>query len=65
MFELEINHLMTAQQPSDLHCVPLRRYFTHEAAMDCLHLISGSKLDERTIRADWDTGFEEGRQFGR
>eukprot|EP01122_Echinamoeba_exundans_P011499 TRINITY_DN4587_c0_g1_i1.p1 TRINITY_DN4587_c0_g1~~TRINITY_DN4587_c0_g1_i1.p1 ORF type:complete len:306 (+),score=22.60 TRINITY_DN4587_c0_g1_i1:2-919(+) len=40
-------------------------YFTHEAAMDCVNLISGTTLDERTIRADWDTGFEEGRQFGR
>jgi len=27
--------------------------------------ISGTKLDDRTIRADWDTGFVEGRQYGR
>ena len=27
--------------------------------------ISGTKLDDRIIRTDWDPGFEEGRQYGR
>lgn len=30
-----------------------------------MNSISGTKLDERIIRADWDTGFIEGRQYGR
>jgi nuclear cap-binding protein subunit 2 len=40
-------------------------YYTHEAAADCVNYVSGTKLDERVIRADWDTGFVEGRQYGR
>jgi hypothetical protein len=43
----------------------VRRYYTHEAASDCVNYISGLKLDDRPIRADWDTGFEEGRQVCR
>lgn len=31
-------------------------------SIDC---ISGTKLEERVIRVDWDIGFKEGRQFGR
>lgn len=31
-------------------------------AVDCL---SGTKLEERVIRVDWDIGFKEGRQYGR
>lgn len=27
--------------------------------------ISGTKLDDRIIRTDWDPGFVEGRQYGR
>ena len=41
------------------------RYYTHEAAGDCVNYVSGTNLDGRVIRADWDSGFEEGRQFGR
>eukprot|EP00743_Colponemidia_sp_Colp-15_P004094 GILK01004418.1.p1 GENE.GILK01004418.1~~GILK01004418.1.p1 ORF type:complete len:213 (+),score=10.51 GILK01004418.1:50-688(+) len=40
-------------------------YYTHEDAADAVHLISGLRLDDRPIRADWDIGFIEGRQFGR
>lgn len=27
--------------------------------------ISGTRLDDRIIRGDWDAGFVEGRQYGR
>ncbi|BFZ53518.1 nuclear cap binding complex subunit [Savitreella phatthalungensis] len=40
-------------------------YYTHEAALECLLFISGTKLDERVIRCDLDVGFKEGRQWGR
>ena len=41
------------------------RYYTHEDAERCVRYISGTKLDDRIIRTDWDTGFVEGRQYGR
>jgi len=40
-------------------------YYSHEAAVTCKKHVSGTKLDDRVIRADLDPGFEEGRQFGR
>jgi len=40
-------------------------YYTHEEASDCIKYINGTKLDDRVIRADWDIGFREGRQYGR
>jgi RNA recognition motif-containing protein len=40
-------------------------YYTHEDAVDCIKYISGTKLDDRIIRADLDWAFEEGRQYGR
>jgi nuclear cap-binding protein subunit 2 len=39
-------------------------YYTHQDALDCLKYVGGTKLDERIIRTDLDTGFEEGRQYG-
>ena len=30
-----------------------------------MRYVSGTKLDDRIVRTDWDPGFEEGRQFGR
>ena len=39
-------------------------YYTHDEAMNCILYISGTMLDERIIRADWDAGFQEGRQYG-
>lgn len=42
-----------------------KRYYQHEAAARAISYISGTKLDNRIIRADWDVGFVEGRQFGR
>ncbi|KAK5170641.1 nuclear cap binding complex subunit [Saxophila tyrrhenica] len=40
-------------------------YYTPQEARDALSYISGTKLDERIIRADIDEGFTEGRQYGR
>lgn len=41
------------------------RYYTHNEAVDCMRLISGTKLDERVIRCDLDPGYKDGRQYGR
>jgi len=40
-------------------------YYTHEDASDCVKYITGTRLDDRTIRCDWDVGFKDGRQYGR
>ena len=36
-----------------------------DEAANAINYISGTKLDDRIIRLDWDIGFHEGRQFGR
>lgn len=43
----------------------LDRYFSHDDALSSLRYISGTKLDERIIRADIDPGYQENRQYGR
>jgi RNA recognition motif len=40
-------------------------YYSRQDAQNCLYFLNGTKLDDRVIRADWDYGFIEGRQFGR
>ncbi|MBW0503633.1 hypothetical protein O181_043348 [Austropuccinia psidii MF-1] len=40
-------------------------YYRPEDALSCLRYISGTKLDERIIRADLDPGYQDGRQYGR
>ncbi|GAQ87496.1 RNA recognition motif domain containing protein [Klebsormidium nitens] len=40
-------------------------YYTRLDAEDCVKYISGTILDDRPIRVDFDWGFKEGRQFGR
>ncbi|XP_072897458.1 nuclear cap-binding protein subunit 2 isoform X3 [Hemitrygon akajei] len=40
-------------------------YYTRADAEHCMRFINGTRLDDRIIRTDWDTGFREGRQFGR
>lgn len=41
-------------------------YFTRRDAETAMSSINGCKaLDSRIIRCDWDSGFTEGRQFGR
>uniref|UniRef100_M8CPG2 Nuclear cap-binding protein subunit 2 n=1 Tax=Aegilops tauschii TaxID=37682 RepID=M8CPG2_AEGTA len=43
----------------------LERYYSREDAEDAVKYISGTMLDDRPIRVDFDWGFEEGRQWGR
>lgn len=40
-------------------------YFTRDAALVADRLLSNSKLDGRVIRVSLDSGFVEGRQYGR
>ncbi|KAK8923919.1 Nuclear cap-binding protein subunit 2 [Platanthera zijinensis] len=40
-------------------------YYSREDAEDAVKYISGTILDDRPIRVDFDWGFEEGRQWGR
>lgn len=40
-------------------------YANRESARNAMRYINGTKLDDRQIRTDWDTGFEESRQYGR
>ncbi|GAA95101.1 uncharacterized protein L969DRAFT_64917 [Mixia osmundae IAM 14324] len=40
-------------------------YYTNQDARAAMRYISGTKLDDRVIRADLDPGFIAGRQYGR
>ncbi|XP_077168930.1 nuclear cap-binding protein subunit 2 [Paroedura picta] len=40
-------------------------YYTRTEAEHSMRFINGTRLDDRVIRTDWDTGFKEGRQYGR
>ncbi|XP_013401273.1 nuclear cap-binding protein subunit 2 [Lingula anatina] len=40
-------------------------YYTREDAEMCVRYVNGTRLDDRIVRADWDAGFREGRQYGR
>ncbi|KAG0489089.1 hypothetical protein HPP92_007900 [Vanilla planifolia] len=40
-------------------------YYSRDDAEDAVKYISGTILDDRPIRVDFDWGFEEGRQWGR
>lgn len=40
-------------------------YYTREDTEDCVKYVNGTMVDDRPIRADFDWGFVEGRQFGR
>ncbi|KAF3338576.1 nuclear cap-binding protein subunit 2-like protein [Carex littledalei] len=40
-------------------------FYSREDAEDAVKYISGTMLDDRPIRVDFDWGFEEGRQWGR
>ena len=40
-------------------------YVTREAAEIAFETLDNTILDGRSIRVDWDVGFEEGRQYGR
>ena len=41
------------------------RYYTREDAENAMRYITGTRLDDRIVRCDWDVGFKEGRQYGR
>jgi hypothetical protein len=41
------------------------RYYAREDAEACFKWVNGTRLDDRTIRVDWDIGFKENRQYGR
>ncbi|XP_073314926.1 uncharacterized protein [Primulina huaijiensis] len=40
-------------------------YYSRDDTEDCVKYISGTILDDRPIRVDFDWGFQEGRQWGR
>jgi nuclear cap-binding protein subunit 2 len=40
-------------------------YYAREDAEACFKWVNGTRLDDRTIRVDWDIGFKENRQYGR
>uniref|UniRef100_A0A8C5ME51 Nuclear cap-binding protein subunit 2 n=1 Tax=Leptobrachium leishanense TaxID=445787 RepID=A0A8C5ME51_9ANUR len=40
-------------------------YYTRGEAEHAMRFINSTRLDDRVIRTDWDTGFKEGRQYGR
>ncbi|KAH7296301.1 hypothetical protein KP509_26G018400 [Ceratopteris richardii] len=40
-------------------------YYTREDTEDAVKYVSGTMLDERPIRVDFDWGFQDGRQWGR
>lgn len=41
------------------------RYYSREDTEDACKYISGTILDDRPIRVDFDWGFQDGRQWGR
>jgi nuclear cap-binding protein subunit 2 len=40
-------------------------FHSRDDALNAMRYVNGTRLDDRIIRTDWDTGFIEGRQFGR
>ncbi|XP_055341219.1 uncharacterized protein LOC129590177 [Paramacrobiotus metropolitanus] len=40
-------------------------FYSRDDAEDAMRFVSGTRLDERIVRCDWDAGFVEGRQYGR
>lgn len=40
-------------------------YYLREDAEACFKWVNGTRLDDRTIRLDWDISFREARQYGR
>lgn len=58
-------HTAPATHRADPARPPRSRFFHHDQALSSLRYISGTKLDERIVRADLDPGFLDGRQYGR
>ena len=40
-------------------------YFNHTDAARAVNCLNATQLENKIIRADWDIGFKEGRQYGR
>uniref|UniRef100_A0AC34GY33 Nuclear cap-binding protein subunit 2 n=1 Tax=Panagrolaimus sp. ES5 TaxID=591445 RepID=A0AC34GY33_9BILA len=40
-------------------------YYNRDDGENAIRYINATRLDDRTIRTDWDAGFVEGRQYGR
>ena len=40
-------------------------YYTRQDAEDAVKYISGTIMDDRPVRVDFDWGFKDGRQYGR
>ncbi|CAG2107335.1 unnamed protein product, partial [Medioppia subpectinata] len=40
-------------------------YLSREDGLNAMRYVNGTRLDDRIVRTDWDTGFIEGRQYGR
>lgn len=45
--------------------VIVTRYYSRDDTEDACKYISGTILDDRPIRVDFDWGFQDGRQWGR
>jgi nuclear cap-binding protein subunit 2 len=61
--------ILSPSEPDPLSRTPCGfcfvEYYSHAEALACMRYINGTKLDERIIRCDLDTGYKDGRQFGR
>ena len=40
-------------------------FYSHEDSAKAISILNTTSLDDRILRADWDAGIEDGRQFGR
>jgi nuclear cap-binding protein subunit 2 len=40
-------------------------FYSHEDAGQAISILNTTSLDDRILRADWDAGIADGRQFGR
>lgn len=40
-------------------------YYSRIESEFAMRYVNGTRLDDRTVRVDWDAGFIEGRQYGR
>jgi len=47
------------------HSTFLKQFTRTQPACEPCRYINGMTLDDRPVRADFDWGFKEGRQFGR
>ncbi|KAG8225438.1 hypothetical protein J437_LFUL004438 [Ladona fulva] len=55
----------TVCMPSCISYYKHSHFFNDFIINHCMRYINGTRLDDRTVRTDWDAGFVEGRQYGR